>query len=52
MEYVQLGRAGVRVSRLRLGPMNFGGRAVDETSIAITNEALDAGINFIDTADC
>ncbi len=52
MEYVQLGRAGVRVSRLCLGTMNFGGRADDETSIAITNEALDAGINFIDTADC
>ncbi len=51
MEYVQLGRAGVRVSRLCLGSMNFGGRTDEETAIAIINEALEAGINFIDTAN-
>lgn len=51
MEYRQLGRTGTRVSELCLGTMNFGGRTDEETSIRIIDQALDAGINFIDTAD-
>ena len=51
MEYRQLGRSGVRVSELCLGTMNFGLRADEKTSIEIVHEALDSGINFIDTAD-
>jgi len=51
MEYRQLGRSGVRVSELCLGTMNFGLRADEKTSIAIVHEALNSGINFIDTAD-
>jgi len=39
------------VSPLCLGTMNFGGRTDEKTSIAIINRAIDAGINFIDTAD-
>jgi len=52
MEYRQLGRTGTRVSQLCLGTMNFGGRTDEATAIRIVHEALDAGVNFIDTADC
>jgi 1-deoxyxylulose-5-phosphate synthase len=51
MEYRTLGRTGVRVSPLCLGAMNFGGPTGEEDSIRIIDEALDAGINFIDTAN-
>jgi aryl-alcohol dehydrogenase-like predicted oxidoreductase len=51
MEYRQLGRSGVLVSPLCLGAMNFGGPAPEEESINIIHHALDAGINFIDTAN-
>ena len=51
MEYRSLGRTGVQVSALCLGCMNFGGRADESTSLAIIEGALDAGINFIDTAN-
>jgi aryl-alcohol dehydrogenase-like predicted oxidoreductase len=51
MEYVNLGRTGVKVSRLCLGCMNFGGRQDEAKSIRIINRALDEGINFIDTAN-
>jgi 1-deoxyxylulose-5-phosphate synthase len=51
MEYRPLGRTGVMVSSLCLGVMNFGGVTNKEDSIAILNRALDAGINFIDTAN-
>jgi len=51
MEYRNLGRSGVKVSPLCLGTMNFG-RVTDEAeAIRIVHAALDAGINFIDTAD-
>ncbi len=51
MEYVNLGKAGVKVSRLCLGSMNFG-RGTDEAeSIRIIHRALESGINFIDTAN-
>lgn len=51
MDYIQLGRTGLRVSELCLGCMNFGGAADEATSIAIIHRALDAGINFFDTAN-
>ena len=51
MEYRSLGRTGVKVSPLCLGTMNFGGPTSETDSIAIIARALDAGINFIDTAN-
>ncbi len=51
MEYRTLGRTGVKVSPLCLGTMNFGGPTSEEDSIRIVHAALDAGINFLDTAN-
>jgi aryl-alcohol dehydrogenase-like predicted oxidoreductase len=53
MEYRSLGRTGMQVSPLCLGAMMFGawGERDHDTSIKIIHSALDAGINFIDTAD-
>ena len=51
MEYRRLGRSGLRVSPLCLGTMMFGGRTDEADSARIVGHALDAGINFIDTAD-
>lgn len=51
MEYRRLGRSGVKVSRLCLGTMMFGGPTTDADSIRIIHRALDDGINFVDTAN-
>ena len=51
MNYRPLGRTGVLVSPLCLGAMNFGAATSEADSIEIIHAALDAGINFIDTAD-
>ncbi|MEO6908936.1 MAG: aldo/keto reductase [Abditibacteriaceae bacterium] len=51
MDYKLLGRTGVKVSPLCLGCMNFGWGADEASSIKIIHRALDAGINFVDTAD-
>src|SRR4051794_5598451 len=53
MEYRTLGRTGVQVSPLCLGAMMFGawGNPDHDESVAVIHAALDAGINFIDTAD-
>jgi aryl-alcohol dehydrogenase-like predicted oxidoreductase len=53
MDYRTLGRTGMKVSPLCLGAMMFGswGNTDHEESIRIIHRALDAGINFIDTAD-
>src|SRR5258705_9629195 len=53
MELRPLGRPGVKVSPLCLGAMMFGawGNTDHDDSIRIIHRALDAGINFIDTAD-
>ena len=51
MEYRKLGRTGASVSPLCLGCMNFGASAEEAVSIKIIHRALDAGINFLDTAD-
>jgi len=51
MEYRTLGGAGVKVSRFCLGCMNFGAKTDEAESKKIIKAALDAGINFLDTAD-
>ena len=53
MEHRSLGRTGVSVSKLCLGAMMFGawGNPDHDESIRIIHRALDAGINFVDTAD-
>lgn len=53
MEYRPLGRTGVSVSPLCLGAMMFGafGNSEHDDSAKIIHRALDAGINFVDTAD-
>src|SRR5215217_3993779 len=53
MDYRPLGRTGVQVSKLCLGTMMFGawGNPDYDDSIRIIHRALDAGINFVDTAD-
>lgn len=57
MEYVNLGRSGLKVSRICLGMMTYGTPAWrewvldEEQSRPIIRRALDAGINFFDTAD-
>ena len=51
MEHRNLGRTGLRVSRVCLGAMMFGGATDRRTASAIVNAARDAGVNFIDTAN-
>ena len=51
MDYVQLGRTGLKVSRLCLGTMNFGPQTSEADSFAIMDKALELGINFFDTAN-
>src|SRR3954464_1217122 len=53
MDYRPLGRTGVQVSELCLGTMMFGawGNTDHDDSIRIIHAALDAGVNFVDTAD-
>lgn len=51
MEYSKLGRSGLRVSRLCLGTMNFGVSTEEKEAFRIMDAALDAGINFFDTAN-
>ena len=51
MEYRSLGRTGAKVSVLCLGCMMFGGKTTPEDSYTIIDRAIDAGINFLDTAN-
>ncbi len=51
MRYRKLGRTGLKVSELCLGTMTFGWSVEEPDSFAIMSQALDAGINFFDTAD-
>jgi aryl-alcohol dehydrogenase-like predicted oxidoreductase len=53
MEYTTLGDTGLEVSRLCLGCMNFGAWGVEdhEASIEVIDAAIDAGLNFLDTAN-
>ena len=51
MDYRHLGRTGLRVSPLCLGTMNFGPQTSEPDSHAVMDAALEAGINFFDTAN-
>ncbi|HIQ97828.1 MAG TPA: aldo/keto reductase [Candidatus Limivivens merdigallinarum] len=51
MQYTKLGRTGMNVSRLCLGTMNFGVANDEKEAFRIMDAALDAGINFFDTAN-
>ncbi|RKU35788.1 aldo/keto reductase [Candidatus Poribacteria bacterium] len=51
MEYTYLGRIGLRVSRLCLGTVNFGRHVSEEDTFPVLSHALQAGINFFDTAN-
>jgi len=51
MDYRGLGKSGLKVSEIGLGTNTFGSRADEQTSISIINNALELGINFIDTAE-
>ena len=51
MEYRKLGSSGLQVSVVGLGTNNFGGRIDEAQSVAVVRQALDEGINFIDTAN-
>ena len=51
MDYKNLGRSGLKVSRLCLGTMNFGPFTTQEDSFAIMDKALEVGVNFFDTAN-
>ena len=47
----RLGRTGLKVSEICLGTMTFGNQCDEETSFAILDTAVDAGIYFFDLAD-
>jgi NDP-hexose C3-ketoreductase / dTDP-4-oxo-2-deoxy-alpha-D-pentos-2-ene 2,3-reductase len=51
MKYRQLGRSALKVSELCLGTMNFGPQTSEPESFAILDAAVEAGINFVDTAN-
>ncbi|MGW2224337.1 aldo/keto reductase [Streptomyces formicae] len=51
MKYTQLGRTGLKVSRLTLGTMNFGPLTDEPESHTLMDSALDAGVNYFDTAN-
>ncbi|MBD3649427.1 MAG: aldo/keto reductase [Pseudomonadales bacterium] len=51
MEYRNLGCTGLKVSVVGIGCNNFGRRCDEATTAAVVDAALDAGINFFDTAD-
>src|SRR3990172_12975827 len=51
MQYTNLGRTGLNVSRLCLGTMNFGPLTDEATSFTVMDQALENGINFFDTAN-
>ena len=51
MEYRNLGRTGLKVSEVCLGTMQFGWTAGEEEAFQVLNAAVDAGINFLDTAN-
>ena len=51
MEYRRLGNSGLQVSAVGLGTNNFGGRMDEQASITVIKEAIDQGINMIDTSN-
>ena len=51
LPYRRLGRTGLQVSAICLGTMQFGWTAGEETAFAVLDAAVDAGCNFVDSAD-
>ncbi len=51
MQYTNLGRTGLKVSRLCLGTMNYGPHSTEEEGHAQMDKALELGINFFDSAN-
>jgi len=51
MKYVNLGRSGLKISELCLGTMQWGWTADEKTACAVMDAFIDAGGNFLDTAD-
>jgi len=51
MDYVNLGKTGLKVSEYCLGADNFGGQTNAEDSLRIMSAAFEGGVNFIDTAN-
>lgn len=51
MQYVQFGNTGMQTSRFALGTMTFGNKLDRAASARVLDEALDHGVNFVDTAD-
>ena len=52
MNYRRVGRSGLKVSEICLGAwINFGDRIPEEQTFAVLDAAVEAGINFLDTAD-
>jgi aryl-alcohol dehydrogenase-like predicted oxidoreductase len=52
MKIRRMGQTGLKVSEICLGTMTFANQADEPTSFAILDRAAQAGVNFIDTADC
>ena len=52
MKTRRLGRTGLETSELCLGTMTFGNQCDERASFAILDRAADAGVDFLDTADC
>ena len=52
MKIRRMGQTGLKVSELCLGTMTFAQQADERASFAILDAAAEAGVNFIDTADC
>jgi aryl-alcohol dehydrogenase-like predicted oxidoreductase len=51
VDYTQLGRSGLLMSRICLGTMNFGSHTHEQASHAIMDTAHEHGVNFFDTAN-
>ena len=51
MKYTYIGKSGMKVSKLCLGTVNFGVDTEEKEAFKIMDTALDAGINFFDTAN-
>jgi 1-deoxyxylulose-5-phosphate synthase len=51
MQYRTLGRTGLKVSEVCLGTMTFGDQVSEQDAITIVHDAIDMGINFLDTAN-
>ncbi|WP_341721233.1 aldo/keto reductase [Micromonospora sp. FIMYZ51] len=51
MPYTRLGRTALQVSRLCLGTLNLGVRTTEEEAFELLDDALERGVNFVDTAN-